>query len=426
MMFFIVATASVDNKSAHRRQSTVVNTLLVLMLCITNAACSSGRDDVPEAGVGSTDKPLTEPLNGQLPLADGVSPEGRLAHQLPAFIWPAHKPASQYQLIIEDESGNRYQHQISAADAGCAGGGERCTATPRIGYPNQWLSWRVNAIVDDKPVRLTAPLSFSTPPDTSLLPVTDNAAVCDVWPTLAYGRYAVLNNIWNAGAMRSDDWQQTIAATQMSDGEIVASWSYDWLAKSRGTPHAVKAYPEVIYGNKLGTLISGSKEQTGLPERIDRLADFSIDYRYSETGTAERNVAIESFFHDSCEVTGPCHIEDNRAYEMMVWINNPETWKPGDLAVSDVEIDGHLWDVYIKPRSNKQYIAFTTNTPQTEGRLRWNRFVDWTVQWTTENAKALGISPMTPDLCMGAIEFGTELWSGKGTFTLEHLHITRN
>jgi len=32
---------------------------------------------------------------------------------------------------------------------------------------------------------------------------------------------------------------------------------------------------------------------------------------------------------------------------------------------------------------------------------------------------------MTADLCMGAIEFGTELWSGSGSFTLEHLEITR-
>lgn len=419
MMFFTPLSLLANSKMVIGHQSTPVRALLLLMLSIVTMACSSGRDEV-------ADKPLAESLREQVPLATGISPNGKSENLLPAFTWPAHESARHYQLIVEDESGNRYQHHISADDAGCDTESEVCTATPQISYPNQLLSWHVNALVADKSVRLTAPLSFTTPIDTALLPVTDNAAVCDVWPTLAYSHYAVLNNIWNAGAMRSDDWNQTIAATQTADGGIVASWSYDWLAKSRGTPHAVKAYPEVIYGNKLGTLITGNKEHTGLPERIDQLADFSIDYRYSETGTAERNVAIESFFHESCEISGPCHLNDNRAYEMMVWINNPKTWKPGDLAVSGVEIDGHLWDVYIKPRSNKEYIAFTASTAHTEGRLNWNRFVDWTVQWTTDNAQSLGISPMTPDLCMGAIEFGTELWSGKGTFTLERLDITKN
>ena len=108
-----------------------------------------------------------------------------------------------------------------------------------------------------------------------------------------------------------------------------------------------------------------------------------------------------------------------------VWINNPKTWRPGDLAVTGVEIDGLEWDVYIKPRSNKNYIAFAAKTPQTEGEINWNRFVDWTVNWTTKNAAELGISPMTPDLCMGAIEFGTELWSGSGSFTLEKLDIRK-
>ncbi len=418
----LVNSGLVKNAIAANRRQWVPRTVSVIIkLCVASivlssvVSCGGGRDT---AGASVTDRPQ--------PLTQGLSPTGQVDSAQTRFSWPALENASQYQLVVEDEYGNHYQQSVTAQAAGCSDESSDCSAMPEISYYNQTLSWRVDAIVDGVVVPLTHPLKFVTPLNTAVHPATDNASVCDVWPTLVYDRFAVLNNIWNAGTVRSDDWQQTIAAKQSADNAIVASWTYDWLSQSQGVPQAVKAYPEVIYGNKLGTLITGDKALIGLPERIDKLENFTIDFRYSETGNAERNVAIESFFHDSCEITGPCHLDDNRAYEMMVWINNPTTWRPGDLAERAVEIDGLLWDVYIKPRSNKSYIAFAANTPQTEGTINWNRFVEWTVDWTTQNAAELRISAMTADLCMGAIEFGTELWSGAGTFTLEQFEVSRN
>lgn len=399
--------------ASHRDAGHRISPALLLLATAVLPCCGGDRDT-------QSSPEVQEPQ----PIAQGLSPIGSVASAQPEFSWPLLTKASEYQLVVQDDSGNLYKQILPAAQAGCDDQITSCRATPPISYYNQSLVWRVDAVVGGKTIPLTSPIRFTTPVDNNIQPVTDNAAVCDVWPTLVYDRFAVLNNIWNAGTVRSDDWRQTIAATQSSENTFVASWLYDWLEESRGVPHAVKAYPEVVYGNKLGTLVTGSKARTGLPERIDKLDQFNITYRYSETGKAERNVAIESFFHDSCEITGPCHRQDNRAYEMMVWINNPRSWKPGDLALSGVKIDGLLWDVYIKPRSNKEYIAFAAVTPQTEGTLHWNQFVDWTVDWTTENSKELGIEPMTPDLCMGAIEFGTELWSGSGTFTLDQYDIS--
>ena len=88
-------------------------------------------------------------------------------------------------------------------------------------------------------------------------------------------------------------------------------------------------------------------------------------------------------------------------------------------------IDNKLWDVYIKPRSDKKYIAFTAQTDQSSGTLNWNRFVDWTVEWTKNNAEDLGIYQLSPDFCMGAIEIGTEVFNGNGSFTLDRYNITR-
>ena len=156
------------------------------------------------------------------------------------------------------------------------------------------------------------------------------------------------------------------------------------------------------------------------------LPEFVVEYAFSETGSnAERNVALESFFHDSSSIQGPCDDVDNRVYEMMIWVNNPTIRTPGDLALTGVMVDNKLWDVYIKPRSNKHYIAFTAQTPSTSGVINWKRFVDWTRDWTAANAVEREINVLEPDYYMGAIEIGTEMWWGEGTFTLNKFEVTR-
>jgi len=282
----------------------------------------------------------------------------------------------------------------------CAG--TDCSITPTAAYHNNSIDWQVQALSGGDVIGDAASGSYATPRSFELTPVTSNEAICSVWPSASYDDVTILNNIWNAGAVDSLDWTQKIATTQTDTNSPVASWTYDWLSETDGDRTAVKAYPEVIYGNKLGTHVSGSKEETGLPEIVTSLPEFTVDFAYTETLEAdvERNVALESFFHDSCDITGPCDFDDNRAYEMMIWVANPESNRPGDLALTGVTIDNRLWDVYIKPRSDKKYIAFTAQTEFDEGTIQWNRFVEWTMQWTAENAETLGINALTPNLCM--------------------------
>ena len=107
-----------------------------------------------------------------------------------------------------------------------------------------------------------------------------------------------------------------------------------------------------------------------------------------------------------------------------IWVANPSIRTPGDLALTGVMIDNQLWNVYIKPRSNKHYIAFTAQNETTSGTLNWKRFVDWTAEWTAANAEALEIDVLDPDFHMGAIEIGTEMWWGEGTFTLNKFDVS--
>ncbi len=410
--------------------SPIVLSVALSGLLVALSGCGSSDGGISGTGDPTVMTPADisgSPDNNSTPNGGSVTAgatAGTLDTATPEFQWSATDGADAYQIVLTDPGDNQITYD--AGTEACAG--TSCSTTPTVAFHNNTLNWRVDALSGGQVLQSSASGSYTTPLSLALTPETSNPSVCDIWPSIAYDNFIVLDNIWNNRQVNSDQWMQNIAASQSAEGGTIASWTYDWLAESDGDRSAVKAYPEIIYGNKLGTHVSGSKEQTGLPETVNNLPEFTVEFAYSETldGSVERNVALESFFHDSCDITGPCDLDDNRAYEMMVWVNNPESNRPGDLAVSGVMIDNRLWDVYIKPRSDKKYIAFTAQTPITEGTLQWNRFVEWTMQWTAANADSLNINALTSGLCMAAIEMGTELWWGKGSFTLDKYKITKN
>ena len=372
----------------------------------------------PESDPPATDPPATD-------TAAGLSPAGVINTGTPVYRWPAVADADNYRLVIRDSGNNGFTHEIDPVAAQCQDGTGTCSAQPDTGYFDNFLNWTVHAEVDGRMQLAGGPVSFKTPVSPDLQPIASNTESCEAYPAMAYDKYVVVNNIWNARAMFRAGWSQTINIDQQHGGSAIPSWNYDWLQESDGGIFDVKAYPEVVYGNKLGVHVSGSKAETGLPEKVAELDEFRVEYSFTHEFDAEVNVALESFFHSSCDIAGPCDDIDNRAFEMMIWVQNPTVRTPGQLALTGVMIDNKLWDVYIKPRSDKKYIAFTAQTDQSSGTLNWNRFVDWTVEWTKNNAEDLGIYQLSPDFCMGAIEIGTEVFNGNGSFTLDRYNITR-
>ena len=354
-----------------------------------------------------------------------LSPSGAVNTGTPTFTWTATN-ADAYRIVVSDAGGNGYTSEVDALQAGCQTGTGTCSHTPKLAYFDNNLSWVVEPIVNGNNAELSNRLSITTPFSPDIQPILSNEGSCEAWASVAYDNFVVLNNSWNSRTMNSSGWSQKISVSEDINGVVKPTWTYDWLGRYDGGEIEVKAYPEVLYGSKLGTHVSGTKAETGLPETVKDLPEFTVNYAYTETGNAERNVALESFFHDSCNIAGPCDEVDNRSYEMMIWVNNPTIRTPGKLALTGVSIDNQLWNVYIKPDSNKHYIAFTAQTPSTSGTINWNRFVDWTQTWTTQNAETLGIDVLSEDFCMGAIELGTELWWGSGSFTLDKFEVNRN
>ena len=241
-----------------------------------------------------------------------------------------------------------------------------------------------------------------------------NRRVCEDWFEIPYGNFRLQNNVWNAGAVFSDRWSQCITLSG-NRSQPVARWDYNWLGRSEGNEFSVKSYPQVYYGRKTSFNQSGSVAETGLPAPLNSVPRFIIDFAFSETGNAERNVAFESFFHYSREAE-----DNNKQFEMMVWVGKPETRTPGPL-VTTARIDGRDWDVHVNPTLGWGYVAFVAQTPFNSGRLDWSAFIDW----TRNNGQAFGVPRIVNNTWMGAIELGTETFWGTGTFSLDRLNISR-
>ncbi len=241
-----------------------------------------------------------------------------------------------------------------------------------------------------------------------------NQRSCVPWFEIPYGNYVLQNNTWNSDAVFSNNWSQCITLGG-SEGNYIAKWDYNWLPRNGGNEYAVKSYPQVYYGRKTPYNISGSVAQTGLPASVDNLPRFWVDYEYSETGQVERNVALESFFHTSCEAG-----DDNKQYEMMVWVGVPGIRTPGVYNTS-VTLSGKEWDVYTNPQLGWAYVAFVAQEPSNSGTLDWSAFVNW----SRFQGPSFGVPAMANGVCMGAIEIGTETFWGTGTFTLDRFNVRR-
>ncbi len=244
-------------------------------------------------------------------------------------------------------------------------------------------------------------------------------------------KFALQNNQWGMGTMWSDNY---FLCTELigNSSNPKARWQYDFLAMDKGRAGEVKAYPQVYYGLKHGATHSATRGETGLPVKVNQMGNYKVKFKFSEKGYGERNVALESFFH-----TGGCsddknhpgyNTRDNRYkhIEMMVWVGRPFVRKPGNKHLGEVQIDGRKWHMWTNSILPWGYIAYASEDTITEATLDWKAFVNHTKQWLdkAENrAKDRTLVRLTDDMCMPAIEMGTEIFWGKGEFTLEEFKV---
>ena len=86
---------------------------------------------------------------------------------------------------------------------------------------------------------------------------------CDDQAVIDYGVYRAENNTWGKGTLSG--WSQCIGLGAGLDGTLVGRWTWDWPISGTN----VKAYPEVIFGQKPGSTTTSSD----LPRQISSVSD---------------------------------------------------------------------------------------------------------------------------------------------------------
>lgn len=259
------------------------------------------------------------------------------------------------------------------------------------------------------------------------------------WPGLRFGDFLVINNPWNASASKYPSWYQDISLYETGNGYGV-QFDWDWgSALDTDNPFNTKSFPEVIYGTKSADERSGNFQETGLPVEIYEAPTFWIDYSFAYEGRksdspnvggtdSEFNVAIESFYHDSCDITRNGGAEDNQIFEIMVWLKLDEREPAGGGPIDVVTTsDGRSYDVYTKhtkDNSNpvKDYIAFVAQQEQLTGTVQYSELLNIAQDRTAEYS----LHPLKSTDCLANILMGTEIWHGGGTFNLNEYQIHRS
>ena len=262
-------------------------------------------------------------------------------------------------------------------------------------------------------------------------------------PGLRFGDFLLLNNAWN-GDKSTYSWTQCIALSANNDGSVVPSWTYDWGNEDdlrQGFQEwEVKSFPEIVYGVKSQTESSAECGTTGLPVAVNSLPEIDITYSYRAPQTnsrqgdlfdangesqtvygGDRNVAIESFLHSSCEITRGAN--SNLEFELMVWLEHGNERLPSGSPPVSVFTDsaGRHYDIYVKGAADPGYIAYVAQETATSGTLNWNEFF----ADARSNASTYGVNAIDTNWCMANILFGTEIWWGEGSFTVDYLQIQR-
>jgi hypothetical protein len=196
----------------------------------------------------------------------------------------------------------------------------------------------------------TTPTATNTPvPELTSTDVSSTITMkCDDEALIDRGDYRAQNNTWGKGKLSG--WSQCIGIGMEADGTLVGRWTWDWLNSGSN----VKAYPEIIFGQKPGSATTSK----ALPIKISDVGIATISYDVSSTYTGSGNVAFDLWLTDTPNPStwGVPPI----THEIMIWLDSHGGMHPGGTQIEQVSIDGFAYNVYVGENIGDgwRYIAF--------------------------------------------------------------------
>lgn len=160
------------------------------------------------------------------------------------------------------------------------------------------------------------------------------ASLCSTGARAQAGAYVVENNAWNRGAITRFTQCVGIGAAQDGSGAADAEWHWSWP----GPVETVRAYPEVIFGQK--PWFDTTTDQ--LPRVVDHLNTVRAGFSYTSIHDGTGNFAFDIWLTGSNVKSGD-HLP--LKHELMIWIDT-FGMTPMGPKVDTVTIDGITWDLH--------------------------------------------------------------------------------
>ncbi len=209
------------------------------------------------------------------------------------------------------------------------------------------------------------------------------ALLCSRWGSqdIAEGRYRVINNVWGA---------ETAQCIEVG----LKTGKFTIMRAEHRNGNNVAAYPAIYIGCHWGACTN----QSGLPLRVDALAQLYSSWKLTPIDSGRWNAAYDIWFSPSLTSTNGY----SGGAELMIWLNWRGNVVPGGSRVATVSIGGASWEVWFADW-DWNYIAYRRVEPTTEVvRLDLKAFID--------DAVARGY--ISPSWYLHAVETGFELWEG--------------
>ncbi len=219
------------------------------------------------------------------------------------------------------------------------------------------------------------------------------------------GSFRAENNTWGKGTLTG--WSQCIGLQPNADETVAARWTWDWPNSGSN----VKAYPEIIFGQKPGT----TSTTDALPRQVDGLREVRIKYDVASTHTGSGNLAFDFWLTNTDNPTawGVPPITT----EIMIWLESYGSMAPGGSWKEKTTIGGTPYSVYTAKNwgDGWDYVAFFRTKPQTgAGELDLVDFLTY--------MKTVGL--ITGEEYLASVEFGNEVAGGSGETSLKALSVT--